>query len=167
MLLVGAFLYNKHKDSSEDAAYQNLQTVTITDEGNNAQKMLLVTFEIGNAADSIKLKSIDQYNSHADVPDVRENQYNLSVTEEGSPVYLTYFDIPVTIVEDFSESGEIKMVAIAKEKKLAFRTPRFSDGSVFMIRDKTGKVLLRDTIKNVVVHENTTEFNTLIADPRE
>jgi hypothetical protein len=96
MLLVGAFLYNKHKDSSEDAAYQNLQTVTITDEGNNAQKMLLVTFEIGNAADSIKLKSIDQYNSHADVPDVRENQYNLSVTEEGSPVYLTYFDIPLT-----------------------------------------------------------------------
>lgn len=167
VVVAGLVLYKWYATTQKDTTYQNLETVTITDEGNSTQKMLLVTFEVGDSVDSIRLKSIDEYNSHTDVPDVRENQYNLSVTEEGNPVYLTYFDIPVTIVEDFSESGEIKMVAIAKEKKLAFRTPRFSDGSVFMIRDKTGKVLLRDTIKNVVVHENTTEFNTLIADPRE
>ena len=154
-------LYNKHKNDPEDTAYKNLQTVTIPDDANKTQKVLLFTFEVGNSVDSMQLKSIDQYNSHADIPNTRENQYNFSVTEEGNPVYLSYFDIPITTVEDFSEQGKIKTVDIVKEKKLAFKTPRFTDGAVFTIRNKTGKVLVRDTIKNVSIEEKEAMLKTI------
>lgn len=129
------------------------------------RKILLFSFDFSaNRAQPFKLSALDEYNGHPEAVSTSPGDYSFSVIEDGNPVYTTNFSIQPTITEEFHDDGTIKRVDTGEQNSYALRTPRFNDGSTYIIRDSSGAILLEGTVRNVEVHDNQPDYKTFIAD---
>lgn len=130
----------------------------------NQQQTLLFNFKLaGSGEQPFKLASIDQYNGHPDTEVTDQpGSYSFSLNEGDIVSFTTQFTVPRVMVEDFSQDRESSRShgSLAAEE-VSFTTPRVGDGAVITIRDPSGKVVFTSTVKDVKVHNNTPEHESL------
>lgn len=129
------------------------------------RKILLFSFAFaGHNAQPFRLSALDEYNGHPEATSTSPGDYSFSVIEGGNPVYTTNFSVQPTITEEFHEDGTIERVDTGEQSSYALRTPRFSNGSTYIIRNAQGRLLLEGKVRDVQTHDNQPEYKTFIAD---
>lgn len=133
---------------------EDFETVEVPNEVNQTKKVLIFSINTKDL-NAMSVGSVEEYNSYPE-PQIGDETDNFTfiIAESGKQVYKKSFSIPVSRAEEFADDGTIKIVGMSRAEKVTFATPRFANGSTITIRNKAGKVVLSDTIKNVKVHNN-------------
>lgn len=137
--------------------------VEVPAEANQTERTLVFTINTKDV-NAMKLSVIDEYNSHAGTDSAKDDDtHTLTITEAGKDVYKTSFKVSVSRTEEFADDGTIRMLEMSHTEKITLATPRFANGSEITIRNKAGKVVLKDIIKDVKIHNNKpSSYKTIV-----
>lgn len=142
--------------------------VEVPAEANQTERTLVFTINTKDV-NAMQLSAIDEYDSHAGPESVKdEDTHTLTITEAGKDVYKTSFTVSVSRTEEFADDGTIRMLEMSHTEKITLATPRFANGSEITIRNKAGKIVLKDTIEDVKTHKNkSSSYKTIVPKAEE
>jgi hypothetical protein len=130
------------------------------------RKVLLFSFILDhNNKKLFTLSDIGEYNGVPETPGISKADYSFSVIENGNPRYTTNFSIKTVNIEKFNKDGTIERVNSSdKQDTYTIRTPRFKDGSTYIIRNSNGRILLEGKVDDIKKNNNKPSYKTFITD---
>lgn len=127
-------------------------------------KTLLIELSISkDPQPQIGLKSVKQYNSRIDRPrSDNQDVYRFSLIKDDQLVYSSTFSIPMSHGESIDpETGQLVYLGTSTQDSTSFRTPFYPEGTIVEVKDSTGNIILKDSIKNIQVFDNKPKYETV------
>ncbi len=169
LCVLGAWVYGRQAENKVDsisAGEEQLQSDTPgVDE---AQDTLLIELAITGDADKLfSLAGITQYNGYSADPAVKEAPYTLTLVGASGKNFVASFSVPYVIAETVSADGTLARVASYSQKSIVVKTPFMPVGSKIVIRDKAGKTVYEDSVRDVIKQASSADYDTLTGDDIE
>jgi len=142
-------------------AYNSEQNKKLSQPTNDQKTML---FNLGVSESDGKLgsvNSITQYNSAPDAQDSSAQDYTFELIKGDAVLYSTNFSVDPSISETINDKKEIERLNPLFSSALAIKAPVVEEGTQIVIKDRSGNVVLTDTVKNVQVNNSKPDYQSI------